>query len=108
MTDQELIAFASDFREGVLDGRPSNWMCAAVCWPLSSLLGLYGVENRTVEGDLGHCNHVWIELADGRVLDPTADQFNSMFPNMDLPPVYLGPAIAIHPEEDDVASADPA
>ena len=29
-------------------------------------------------------NHIWIRLADGRVLDPTADQFG------DYPPVYLG------------------
>lgn len=30
-------------------------------------------------------DHIWLELSDGRVLDPTADQFP-----LSLPPVYLG------------------
>jgi hypothetical protein len=72
-------------------------MCAAVCWPLSTLLEVSGIPNRCVEGDLGECNHIWIELNDGRVLDPTADQFN-YFPGQNMPPVYLGPPTAIHPK----------
>jgi hypothetical protein len=35
MTDAELIEFATEFRDELLDGRPSAWMCAMVCWPLS-------------------------------------------------------------------------
>lgn len=96
MTDAELIKFAAGFRYGILGGRSSEWMCAMVCWPLSALLRLHGVENETIETDLGHCNHIWIKLADGRALDPTADQFNRMFPNMDLPKVYLGAPLQIH------------
>lgn len=96
MTDAELIEFASEFRAGILDGRPSDWMCGIVCWPLSTLLGMHGVENETVETDLGHCNHIWIKLADGRALDPTADQFNRLFPDMKMPVVYLGEPCAIH------------
>jgi hypothetical protein len=41
-------------------------------------------------------NHVWIKLTDGRALDPTADQFNVLFPAMKMPPVYLGPPQSIH------------
>lgn len=63
-------------------------MCFAVCAPLAGLLRLHGIEARVVEGfpsDGDFYNHVWLELPDGRVLDPTADQF------ADMPPVYLGP-----------------
>lgn len=96
MTDAELIEFATEFREGLLDGHPSNWMCFAVCAPLLSLLRLHGVDAELVEGDLGVCNHVWLRLPDGRVLDPTADQFNAHQIEQ-LPPVYLGPPSLIHP-----------
>lgn len=99
--DKWLLRVAADFREGVLGGRSSQWMCAAVSWPLTSLLHAYGVECEAVESDLGEMNHVWIKLADGRALDPTADQFNawgfSELPK-NLPPVYLGPPLSIHPQ----------
>ena len=92
MTDPELVDFATEFRTGILDGRSSKSMCFAVCAPLASLLHLHGVETEVVESDLGETNHFWIRLADGRVLDPTADQFDKS-----LPPVYLGPPTEIHP-----------
>lgn len=98
MTDAELIAFAAEFRAGLLDGKPSDFMCATVCMPLAGLLGCYGIEAEVIEGDLGEMNHCWLLLADGRVLDPTADQFNS-YGFEPLPPVYLGPAKAIHPRK---------
>lgn len=99
MTDAELIECATEFREGILDGRDSKFMCAMVCWPLAGLLGMYGVETETVESDLGECNHIWLRLKDGRALDPTADQFNWLFPDLNMPKVYLGPPLAtkIHP-----------
>lgn len=90
MTDTELVEFAADFREGVLGGRGSALMCAAVCMPLVTLLGLYGVEAKLMESETDACNHIWLLLADGRVLDPTADQFEGM------PPVYLGPPTTLH------------
>lgn len=98
MNDKQLIRFATQFRKGILGGNSSEWMCAAVSWPLSTLLAAHGVPNRIVEGDLGECNHVWLALEDGRVLDATADQFNWCNPNP-LPPVYLGPPTVIHPTE---------
>jgi hypothetical protein len=101
MTDEELVAFVTEFREGILDGDSPKWMCFAVCAPLATLLGLYGVNVEIIESDLGEFNHVWMRLPDGRALDPTADQFNNYefmdcgFPEM--PPVYLGPPAAMHP-----------
>ncbi len=96
MTDAELIECCQEFRDGILDGRPSNWMCAMVCYPLVTLLGMYGVKAELVETDMGECNHVWMRLADGRALDPTADQFNDLFPDLKMPPVYLGPPSKLH------------
>lgn len=94
MTDAELVEFASEFREGILDGKPSARFCFMVVAPLAALLSLYGVEAKVVESDLGWCNHFWLRLPDGRTLDPTADQFGEL----GLPPVYLGPPVpGIHP-----------
>jgi len=95
MTDRQLVRFASEFRAGILDGDPPNWMCFAICAPLSSLLAMHGVPNEVVESDLGEFNHFWLRLADGRALDPTADQFNHLFAT-DRPAVYLGPPLDLH------------
>ena len=53
MTDKQLIRFATEFRAGILGDRSSRMMCAAVCWPLASLLSLHGVKAEAVESDLG-------------------------------------------------------
>lgn len=98
MTDEELISFATEFREGILDGKSSWMMCFAVAWPLSGLLRMHGVDNDLVNSDLGECNHFWLRLADGRVLDPTADQFNE-FGFESMPAVYLGSPTKIHPNQ---------
>ncbi len=97
MDDDDLIECASGFREGVLGDRGSDLMCAAICWPLAGFLRFSGVdcdaEDRDIEEEGYPANHVWIRLADGRVLDPTADQFSAL----NLPPVYLGkPVQPIH------------
>lgn len=97
LSDEQLVQIASDFRDGILDGAPSDMMCGMVSWPLAAYFGAMGFPVKTVDGDLGHLNHIWIALPDGRVLDATADQFNRMFPAMNLPPVYLGPPLDIHP-----------
>ena len=94
MGDEELIEFANEFREGILDGRPSNLMCAMVSWPLASLLRCTGVDCDTVESELPEMNHIWIRLADGRTLDPTADQFSTA--GKKYPKVYLGEPLAFH------------
>jgi hypothetical protein len=90
MSDVELIECAQQFRDGILGGHPSDSMCFAICAPLAGLLNFYGIAAELIEVDLGHCNHFWIRLADGRALDPTADQFNRLFAD-NLPMIYLGP-----------------
>lgn len=94
MTDDEIVEIASEFRRGVLGDDDPGGRCAMVAWALAgylSFLGLDGVETMSVEYPDDHpasgewANHVWIVLKDGRVLDPTADQFD-----IGLPPVYLG------------------
>lgn len=101
MTDSELLSFTQSFRDGILDGRSSRDMCAAVSWPLATLLGLHGVECEPVEGDISeplgllYANHMWIALKCGRVLDATADQFNVW--GYDFQQVYLGEPTEIHP-----------
>jgi hypothetical protein len=98
MTDKKLVRFAAEFRSGLLSGRPPDGMCAAVCFPLATLLQVtLGVNVWCEEiifsegGPLGVSNHVFLRLGDGRVLDPTADQFG-------LDPVYLGPLPALYEE----------
>ncbi|KAB7788087.1 hypothetical protein [Methylorubrum populi] len=95
MEDAELIWFASEFREGILDGGSSQMMCWAVSAPLAALLEMHGVETELVEADLGDCNHFYLRLPDGRVLDPTADQFNHLRVDP-MPAVYLGPPADCH------------
>ena len=91
MSDEELREIAQDFRDGMLGERSSLMMCAAVSWPLASLLnGLYEIACEAVEFDAGECNHVYIRLDDGRALDPTLDQFNHWFPWKNYPPVFVG------------------
>ncbi len=99
MTDDEIIEFAKSFREGMLEDRSSTMMCAAICWPLETLLNLQGLKCRSVtthetESPLGITNHVWILLEDGRALDPTADQFGEEYPD-----IYLGDRLFFHQEQ---------
>jgi len=92
MNDKELVEFTLEFRKGILGKRSSELMCFMVCAPLVTLLNMNGVECGLAESDVeNYGNHIYIVLADGRVLDPTVDQFDSK-----LPPVYLGKPIAWH------------
>lgn len=95
MKDRELIEFATDFRKGILGDHSSKMMCFAVSAPLQGILSACGVNSELVETDLGECNHLFLVLDDGRVLDPTADQFN-YWRKENLPPVYLGKKLDIH------------
>ena len=100
MTDAELIGFCRDFRHGVLgQNAAGDGACAIICWPLASLLRISGVDAICRDGEFNEdsaapfANHVWLELPDGRVLDPTFDQFCSEEP-VDI---YLGPPTEFHP-----------
>jgi len=98
MTDAELIEVAAGFREGMLGDADSTGTCAMVCWPLAGFLeAMHGIECECIESDLERTNHVWIKLADGRALDPTADQFEQANGSR-YPAVYLGAPADIHVE----------
>lgn len=99
MTDDDLVAFAWDFRVGLMGEKGSpEGMCFAVSAPLASLLCVSGVEAELVASDHSDnpdsvwYEHYWIKLADGRVLDPTFDQFCSEEPV----PIYLGKPTEFH------------
>lgn len=98
MNDKQLRAFARSFRKGMIDKQSSEDCCAMVCWPLAGLLSAHGVEAQAIEGEtIWGVNHVWLRLPDGRVLDPTIDQFNRVWLKKPFPKVYLGkPIQAIH------------
>lgn len=90
-----ILRYATEFREAVLLGSSSARMCVALAAPLAAAFGVLGLRAQLHESDLGHCNHVFIRLEDGRVLDPTADQFNDNSAEA-LPGVYLGHEARIH------------
>jgi len=91
VTDKQLVRIAKGMRSGVLDGRRSRMMCAVVCAPLQGYLGALGFDTELIDGEVPTdevlFQHVWLETKDGRIIDPTADQF----PHTGLPPVYVGP-----------------
>lgn len=94
MSDKELIKIVSSFRKGILGKESSYAKCVMVCLPLQGYLATIGIQSSLVNFDVatkvdGFWSHTCLELKDGRILDPTADQFT---PNTGdkLPVVYLG------------------
>jgi hypothetical protein len=90
----KLHKIASDFRGGILGTMPSALMCFAVCAPLEGFLRVCGYDVELVEGTVELPNgrvaqHYWLALPDGRVLDPTADQFTKPT-GEPMPEVYIG------------------
>jgi hypothetical protein len=79
MADKELIKISKGFVKGILDGKPTTDMCFIVCSPLQAYLSFCGISCSLTEGDIIHCDnelhHFWITLDDGKIIDPTADQF---------------------------------
>ena len=87
--DAELHAIVAGFRDGILDGQPSDRMCYAICSPLTTFLEISGYPVMLIRGSVGEWDHYWMELADGRIIDHTADQFAT--PSRPMPAVYIGP-----------------
>ena len=85
MKDKQLTSTALAFREGVIENKLSaNW-CYAISAPLEGYLNFIGVDCKLSVGYIGEIEHFWLTLSDGRILDPTADQFGE-----EMPKVYLG------------------
>lgn len=91
----ELLTYARVFREAILQGASSERMCVALSAPLHAAFQARGTPSQLVVSDLGECEHIFLRLADGQVLDPTADQFN-WCSRQKLPGVYLGASALIH------------
>lgn len=103
MTDDELRQFAWDFRVGMIgDTASSEGCCFMISAPLAGLLRSCGVACELVGCDFPEAaeteaaNHFWIALPDGRVLDPTFDQFCSEEPVA----IYLGAPTEFHPDNE--------
>ena len=93
MRSRQLIPIVKEFRAGLLGRRSPVHMCLAVCMPLQGFLSAIGVEAAITEGHLldsdGHkFQHFWLTLPDGRIIDPTADQFS--LESRPMPSVYVG------------------
>ena len=88
---KSLFTIALGFRRGLLGKGTSDDMCFIVCPPLQGYLSFLGYETELVEGYINDTNHhFWLRLPDGRIIDPTADQF--MTPAREpMPKVYIGP-----------------
>src|SRR6266849_4075219 len=90
LKDAELIQCAAEWRESMIEDNAfgedgSAWlMCFVICAPLQGYLSFLGLDTQLKEGivklppgsEAEHVEHTWLQLSDGRVLDPTADQFN--------------------------------
>jgi hypothetical protein len=87
--DRQLLRIARAVRERITLGGPSNGYCAVVCVPLAAYLSRREVLAQDIHGAVGEWQHTWISLGDGRILDPTADQFNRNAA-LRMPQVYLG------------------
>jgi len=85
VTDKQLLSTALDFRRGVIENKKSTNWCYAISAPLEGYLNFIGVYCELTIGYIGDTEHFWITLPNGRILDPTADQFSD-----DMPKVYLG------------------
>lgn len=87
--DRDLLRIARAARERITLGGPSSGYCAVVCVPLATYLTRRGLPAEDVHGAVGEWQHSWVALSDGRILDPTADQFNCPGASR-MPPIYLG------------------
>lgn len=79
MTDKKLRQIAMAFTSCILETRGSADMCFAVCSPLATYLNFCRVQCELTEGVINHeggkWHHYWVTLSDGRIIDPTANQF---------------------------------
>jgi hypothetical protein len=93
MTDEKLLKMVKGFRAGILGRKRPNLMCYAVSAPLSCYLNFGGIVNKlkevcVVQGPDVYF-HWYIELQNGRILDPTASQFTTPA-GEPMPLIYLG------------------
>jgi hypothetical protein len=97
MSDKELIRITTQFTRGLLGRKKVKSMCFVATAPLQGFLSACGVETKLLEveieietkDEIHIWNHFCLELEDGRILDPTANQFKTP-EGEEMPNVYLG------------------
>ncbi len=95
-TDDGLMRFVREFSDEILkfSNGDTRGMCAMVCDPLSAYMEFCGIKNQCVVFDVKSngiiSNHVCILLPDGRIVDPTANQFVNPATGKTMPHYYLG------------------
>jgi hypothetical protein len=88
---EDLHLIAARVRKRILGRKPSRDQCFVVCSSLQGTLLALGYDPTLVVGEInGEHDHIWLRLPDGRILDPTADQFKTPT-GEPMPAVYLGP-----------------
>lgn len=92
-SERSLRNLVEGFRRGILSRRKSEGFCWAICAPLEGCLRFLGHDCELTEGivnDGGERDeHFWITLSDGRIIDPTADQFRKP-DGKRMPKIYIG------------------
>ena len=99
MTDKDILKLVTGFRKGILGRSSPLKKCFMVCSPLVTFMNGCGIECYLTEGEFAlssfknndgiEIGHYWITLKDGRIIDPTASQFNGMREE-EMPLVYFG------------------
>ncbi len=93
MSDKELLKIVTEFTKGIIGNGSSENKCFMVCSPLHTYLNMFGGNVQMVSGSLninGRIQqHNWLKLKDGRIIDPTADQFNAAL-KKEMPRIYFG------------------
>lgn len=94
MTDKQIIKTTAEFTKGIIGKQESKNQCYKVCWALQGYLSICGLETELIVGEIyikkDIYEHMWLKLSDGRILDPTADQFNSHNIHPAMPKTFLG------------------
>ena len=93
MTDKELYRLVAGFTKGFLGKENSESKCFMICWPLQTYLSFCGVKTELISGEVSSDKHLWghywLKLMDGRIIDPTCDQFN-IDGGVKMPKIFIG------------------
>ena len=73
---KKLKRIVTEFRKGLLNSRHSDMMCFAMSSALAGYLNFCGYKCELTCGHVYKCEHYWITLDGGMIIDATADQFN--------------------------------
>ena len=92
MNKKELLKMVKGFRYGLLGRKSGRKQCFVVSMPLQGFLTAIGIKTKLIEGEVCYyrhwIGHFWLEMEDGKIIDPTAEQFST--PKRKMPRVYIG------------------